>query len=102
MDAPLDLLGEPTDPADLELGPTQRLVVRALRELRTLTSDEAGAIAHEQRRKHGRHDRCAYCAIDGHPILDRLIQLGHAERGAEGAVQLPRRHTVPDTQDIPY
>lgn len=39
----LNLLGQPDHPEDSELGLVQREVMRTLRELGTLTADEAGA-----------------------------------------------------------
>lgn len=97
-----DLLGEPTAPTDLQLGPVQRLVVRQLRELGTMTKDEAGAIAHNYRGRHDAGARCAYCAVDGADILEALVARGEAERGAEGHVQLPRPAVAPEDDGIPY
>lgn len=99
MDTPSDLLGEPTSPDDLELGPVQRLVLRQLRALGTLTKDEAGALAHNYRGRHAADSRCRYCAVDGADILAALVRRGYAEKTGGGGVQLARPLFKPDAHD---
>lgn len=90
MNEQINLLGAPDAPEDLELGVVQREVMRFLRRIGTITADEAGAVAHAHSGKHQIDERCAFCAIDGKPILVSLLRRGRVERGAEGAFQLPR------------
>lgn len=82
----LDLLGAPRP----RLGPNQLAVLDALEQWGTLSSDQAGAVVHARRGKHGADETCAYCAIDGKPVLRSLVTRGVAERAPEGHVQLPR------------
>lgn len=86
MTGQLNLLGTVDDPIDLELGIVQREVVRELRRLRTLSKDEAGAIAHEHRGKHSREQRCEFCGADGAAILGALLRRGVAIKAPEGDV----------------
>ena len=51
-----------------------------LMSLRLLDDDEAGAIVHERRGKHGRDERCTYCAGDGRHVLASLRTHGLAKR----------------------
>lgn len=101
-----DLLGEPTDPDDLQLGPVQRLVLRKLRQHGTLTTDEAGAIAHHHRGKHDVDATCQFCGVDGRELLAALVKRGLAERGDAGTVRLagapPSPGGGPDTAEIPF
>jgi hypothetical protein len=62
------------------LGPAQLEVLTALQELGRLDDDEAGAIVHERRGKHGRDERCTYCAGDGRHVLASLRTHGLAKR----------------------
>lgn len=87
----LNLLGEPDRPEDLELGVVQREVMRFVREHGTVTRDEAGAIGHAHRQKHGTDDRCAYCSIDGALVLESLLRRELVEPSTDGAVQVPRQ-----------
>lgn len=89
----LNLLGGVERPEDDQLGPVQRAALRVLRRLGTLHRDEAGAIAHAHRGKHGVDERCAYCSTDGAVLLESLVRRRQAERAPEGAVQLPRPRT---------
>lgn len=103
MTRQLNLLGAPDLPEDLELGTVQREVMRVLRELDTVTRDEAGAISHAHRGKHGVDDRCAYCALDGNSVLASLLKRGLVEKTVNGAVQLPQPLTgSADFGDIPF
>jgi hypothetical protein len=106
MTEQINLLGDHAQPIDEQLGPVQRECMRALRELRSLARDEAGAIAHEHRRKHERSDRCMFCGPDGADILKALARRGLIERDAvSGAARLPTPAVEPDAAPedaIPY
>lgn len=68
-----DLFGGTTPVEQLELSGNLRLLADAERELgASLSADEAGAILHEHRGKHGRDQRCHFCAEDGLEALTRL------------------------------
>lgn len=98
----LNLLGQPDRPEDLELGVVQREVMRELRQLNYLTRDEAGAITHQHRGKHGSEERCQWCAVDGAIVIESLVKRGLVERGAEGSVQLARPKVNQPDDEIPY
>lgn len=102
----LNLLGDHAQPDDQELGPVQRECMRTLREQGSLHRDEAGAISHDHRGKHGRGDRCLYCGPDGAEILRALARRGLIERDAvSGAARLPAPPVEPDDRQgwgIPY
>lgn len=85
----LNLLGVPDLPEDLELGPVQREVMRFVRAHGSVSKDEAGALAHDHRDKHGANDRCAFCAIDGAPILRALVERGRLAKRPDGGAGLP-------------
>lgn len=77
-------------------------MLRVLRRRGTLTADEAGQIVHAGRGKHPVDETCAFCGVDGRPILQTLVAKRLAERGAEGAIQLPRTPaTVAGPRDLP-
>ena len=84
------MLGDQAQPVDLELGITQRAVMRVLRRLESITVDEAGAIAHAGRGKHTVDERCGFCGPDGDPILQALERRGLIERGRDGVARLPQ------------
>lgn len=83
------------------IGPVQRAVLDELERLGTLSKDEAGAVVHHHRGKHGADERCRFCAIDGRIVLASLVKRGVAERGAEGTVQLPRSTALQGPGDLP-
>jgi hypothetical protein len=85
----LNLLGERTQPADLHLGPLQREVMEFVRAHETISKDEAGQIAHARRGKHGADELCAFCSIDGAPILKSLRDRGLLEKRRDGLARLP-------------
>lgn len=84
------MLGTEDLPEDLDLGLVQREVMRELRRLGTITRDEAGAIAHSLRHKHGADERCAFCGIDGTHVLQSLLKRRLVEKSVNGAVRLPQ------------
>jgi hypothetical protein len=88
--------------ADVGLGPVQRACMQWLRERDTISSDEAGAVAHSMRGKHPPDELCRYCGVDGPPILRSLLRRGLIERATECAFQLKGEKPLPDHQDIPY
>ena len=88
--------------ADVGLGPVQQLVMRFVREHGTISKDEAGAVAHAHAGRHPADELCAYCAIRGADVLRSLLGRELVERGADGAVQLPRAKASQLDDEIPY
>lgn len=71
----MDLFGGETPTGELEMPAIVRMLAAAERERDSeLTADEAGALIHERRSKHGADTRCRYCAGDGAEALQRLRQ----------------------------
>jgi hypothetical protein len=69
----LDIFGRHTPVHEVDLSPGMAYVAREEREQGVrFTADEAGALLHERRGKHGRDERCEWCARDGADVLDRL------------------------------
>lgn len=115
----LDLFGNATPVEELDWPPLVRLLAAAEGDLGApLTDDEAGAIIHAKRGKHGSDARCDFCGQDGREALARLRErrpldeargsgteetssrladsLGPAS--SSGSVQTPRaRSTDPET-----
>jgi hypothetical protein len=76
-------------PDDLNLGSTQREVVRALRAARgPLSRAEIGGIVHEQRDLHPRAETCRWCGVDADLLIGALTRRGIVERAPEGDVTL--------------
>lgn len=99
MPEQINLLGESDQPIDIELGVVQREVMRFARACGTVSKDEAGAIAHNHRGKHGIDERCAFCAIDGTPLLRALMERGRLVKRPDGGAGLPERVRGPS--DLP-
>jgi hypothetical protein len=91
-----NLFGEIADPADVELGRSQRAILRVLREQENgLWDDEAGAVIHASRGKHDLDERCGWCQEDGAAVLDRLHEHRPLARTPDGR----RRLSTPNGQD---
>lgn len=97
----LNLLNAPDQPDDLDLGPVQREVMRFVRERGSISKDEAGALEHAHRGKHSADERCAFCSIDGAPILRALVQRGRLAKRPDGSAGLPEEKRGPGDR-IPF
>jgi hypothetical protein len=89
----INLLGDHAQPTDRQLGPTQRVVMRKLRRLGTLSKAEVGAIAHVGRGKHKVDETCMFCGVDGEPICQSLVHRQLAEWTPEGDIRLAQRRS---------
>lgn len=81
-------------PDDLDLGPTQRAVVRFARRYGTVSKSDIGAVAHDLRGKHEVSDWCLYCGVDGEEIAKRLLARGVLERAPEGEYRVSQPAAV--------
>lgn len=81
MTEQLSLTGDSVVTADdgQRLGAAQQAVLEELQEFGRLDDDEAGAIVHEHRGKHGRDERCQWCTQDGRAVLASLRGHGLAK-----------------------
>jgi hypothetical protein len=100
----LNILGTADQPTDLELGVTQRAVMRVLRRLGELSRDEVGAIVHAGRGKHSVDDRCMWCGVDADGVIESLEHrsLVTRESGVVRLAQPAPAEPVQSTDDIPY
>jgi hypothetical protein len=107
----------------VDVAPSPSLTPRQARALELLTAagstglhaDELGALLHEEYKKHGRDERCVYCAMNGQSILKALRAKGLARyrrgtpampgfwqaTGAERAA-VAARGMLRDDQPIPF
>lgn len=97
----LNLLGAPDLPEDLELGPVQREVMRYVREHGSVSSDEAGALAHAHAGRHGADERCMWCAARGSDVVRALIERGRLVKRPDGGAGLPEPKRGPGDR-IPF
>lgn len=96
----LNLLGEPDQPEDDELGPVQRAAMRVIRRVGSMSRDEAGAIAHAHRGKHSVEERCTFCGTNGAVLLESLIRRGLVET-IVGGVRLPAPVVAAEPVELP-
>jgi hypothetical protein len=97
----LNLLGEPDQPEDDDLGPVQKAAMRVIRRAGSMSRDEAGAIAHANRGRHDADERCAFCGTDGAQLLESLIRRKLVEPAPGGMVQLPRAVRTAEPAELP-
>lgn len=84
----MNLLGDHAQPIDEQLGPLQRIVIRKLRRVGSLSKAEVGAIAHTGRGKHSIDETCMFCGVDGEGICESLVQRELAEWTPEGDIRV--------------